>query len=89
MNSYLYVIIGITIVFLVAMAAGASFHPLKWIGRLAVRLLAGALLLFLLNVIGESFSMHIPINLATSAVSGLLGLPGIAALIIIKFSLGI
>ncbi|MCL1632244.1 pro-sigmaK processing inhibitor BofA family protein [Sporolactobacillus sp. CPB3-1] len=89
MNSYLYVIIGITIVFLVVMAAGASFHPLKWIGRLAVRLLVGALLLFLLNVIGESFSMHIPINLATSAASGLLGLPGIAALIIIKFSLGI
>ncbi|MCQ2010653.1 pro-sigmaK processing inhibitor BofA family protein [Sporolactobacillus sp. STSJ-5] len=70
------------------MAAGASFHPVKWIGKLAVRLVVGALLLFLLNVIGESFSMHIPINLATSAVSGLLGLPGIAALVIIKFSLG-
>ncbi|MFD2695410.1 pro-sigmaK processing inhibitor BofA family protein [Sporolactobacillus shoreicorticis] len=84
----MYLIVGIIILFLVIMAAGASFHPLKWIGKLAVRLVVGALLLFLLNVIGESFSMHIPINLATSAVSGLLGLPGIAALIIIKFSLG-
>nr|WP_290446642.1 pro-sigmaK processing inhibitor BofA family protein [Sporolactobacillus shoreicorticis] len=88
MANYIYLIVGIIILFLVIMAAGASFHPLKWIGKLAVRLVVGALLLFLLNVIGESFSMHIPINLATSAVSGLLGLPGIAALIIIKFSLG-
>ncbi|KLI01955.1 pro-sigma K processing regulatory protein [Sporolactobacillus inulinus CASD] len=69
--------------------AGASAHPMRWIGKLAVRLVVGALLLFLLNVIGESFSMHIPINLATAAVSGLLGLPGLAALIIIKFSLGV
>ncbi|MFT8312563.1 MAG: pro-sigmaK processing inhibitor BofA family protein [Sporolactobacillus sp.] len=88
MTNYIYIIVGIIILFLVVMAAGASFHPVKWIGKLAVRLVVGALLLFLLNVIGESFSMHIPINLATSAVSGLLGLPGIAALVIIKFSLG-
>jgi len=88
LTNYIYIIVGIIILFLVVMAAGASFHPVKWIGKLAVRLVVGALLLFLLNVIGESFSMHIPINLATSAVSGLLGLPGIAALVIIKFSLG-
>ncbi|SFG25409.1 pro-sigmaK processing inhibitor BofA family protein [Sporolactobacillus nakayamae] len=88
MGNYLFLIIGVMIVFLIIMAAGASFHPMKWVGRLAIRFVVGALLLFLLNVIGESFSMHIPINLATAAVSGLLGIPGIAALVIIKFSLG-
>lgn len=89
LNNYIFLILGILVLFIVIMAAGASFHPIKWIGRLVIRLVVGALLLFLLNVIGESFSMHIPINLATAGVSGVLGIPGIAALIVIKFSLGI
>ncbi|BBN97325.1 pro-sigmaK processing inhibitor BofA family protein [Sporolactobacillus terrae] len=89
MSHYLFLVIGILVVFLIMIVAGTSAHPMRWIGKLAVRLVVGALLLFLLNVIGESFSMHIPINLATAAVSGFLGLPGLAALMIIKFSIGV
>lgn len=84
-----FAILAAVVLFFLLIIFGNSFHPIKWLGKLVVRLCIGVFLLFLLNVIGESFSFHIPINLATSAVSGLLGLPGIAALIVIKYTLGV
>ena len=57
--------------------------PVRVVGQLFVKVMIGALLLFFLNAFGTTIDLHIPINLVTSAVSGLLGLPGIAALIII------
>ncbi len=62
---------------------GAPLKPLRLVGQGLIKLMFGALLLFFLNVIGENFSVHVPINLATAAVSGFLGIPGIAALIAI------
>jgi len=62
---------------------GASVKPLKWIGQACIKLIVGALLLFFFNMIGSHFSLHIPINFITAAVSGFLGLPGLAALVAI------
>ncbi|MCD2456874.1 sigma-K factor-processing regulator BofA, partial [Staphylococcus aureus] len=31
-----------------------------------------------------SLGIHVPINLVTTAISGILGIPGIAALVVIK-----
>ncbi|WP_027410574.1 pro-sigmaK processing inhibitor BofA family protein [Anoxybacteroides tepidamans] len=63
---------------------GTPFKPIRFVGYGAIRLITGALLLFVLNAIGNSFSFHIPINLFTSSISGFLGVPGVAALIIIE-----
>ncbi|KZZ83213.1 MULTISPECIES: pro-sigmaK processing inhibitor BofA family protein [Bacillaceae] len=63
---------------------GSFRNPIKWAGRLAAKIVAGALLLFVLNALGSGIGIHIPINAGTSAVSGLLGIPGIAALYVIK-----
>ncbi|MTH55735.1 pro-sigmaK processing inhibitor BofA [Bacillus mangrovi] len=63
---------------------GAAAKPVRWIGKLAVKMTAGAFMLFILNAAGAGIGVHIPINAGTSAVSGLLGLPGIAALYVIK-----
>jgi inhibitor of the pro-sigma K processing machinery len=49
-----------------------------------VKVVIGALFLFFINAFGTSMGLHIPINLTTAGISGLLGLPGVAALIIIK-----
>ncbi|RYL90921.1 pro-sigmaK processing inhibitor BofA [Sporolactobacillus sp. THM7-4] len=68
---------------------GTPIHPVRWLGKLIVRVLVGAFLLFLLNVIGESFSLHVPINLVTAAISGVLGIPGVAVLVLIKYTMGI
>jgi inhibitor of the pro-sigma K processing machinery len=64
--------------------SGAPFKPAKFIGQAVVKLLIGALLLFFLNTAGNSFGIHVPINFATSAVSGFLGIPGLVALAAIQ-----
>lgn len=71
---------GLIVVFLLV---GAPLKPIRFVGQGVVKLLIGALFLFFLNIIGTQFGIHIPINLATSAVSGFLGIPGLFALIAI------
>lgn len=69
---------------LILLFSGAPFKPAKFIGQAVVKLLIGALLLFFLNTAGNSFGIHVPINFATSAVSGFLGIPGLVALAAIQ-----
>ncbi|MEQ2529669.1 pro-sigmaK processing inhibitor BofA [Robertmurraya yapensis] len=71
---------GLIVVFLLV---GAPLKPIRFVGQGVVKLLIGALFLFFLNIIGTQFGIHIPINLATSAVSGFLGIPGLFALVAI------
>ncbi|APH06751.1 pro-sigmaK processing inhibitor BofA family protein [Bacillus weihaiensis] len=68
----------------VLLFVGAPIRPLRWIGQIAVKVMVGALLLFFINTFGTSFNLHIPINLITSSISGILGIPGLAALVVIK-----
>jgi len=71
---------GLIVLFLLV---GTPLKPIRFVGQGIVKLLIGALLLFFLNVLGNQFGIHIPINLATSAVSGFLGIPGLCALVAI------
>lgn len=63
---------------------GAPIKPISWIGQGMIRILVGALFLFFINAFGTMIGFHIPINIATASVSGILGIPGIIALIAIK-----
>ncbi|MFZ0445030.1 MAG: pro-sigmaK processing inhibitor BofA family protein [Bacillus sp. (in: firmicutes)] len=69
---------------LILLFVGAPLRPLRWIGQLCIKIIVGALLLFLVNAFGTSWDLHIPINFITSSVSGILGIPGLVALVIIK-----
>ncbi|MDQ0228675.1 transcriptional regulator [Bacillus sp. 7586-K] len=69
---------------LLLLFGGAPVRPLRWVGQVFIKVIIGALLLFFVNAFGTSFDLHIPINLITSSISGLLGIPGLVALIIIK-----
>lgn len=69
---------------LLLLFSGAPFKPLRIIGQAAVKLLIGALFLFFLNAVGSKYGIHVPINFATSAVSGFLGIPGLFALAAIQ-----
>ena len=62
---------------------GTPIKPIRYIGQGIIKLLIGALLLFFLNTLGNQFGVHVPINIATSAVSGFLGIPGLAALVVV------
>jgi inhibitor of the pro-sigma K processing machinery len=75
-------ILGVLIILL--LSKGAPIKPLRFIGTTSIKILIGALFLFFLNTLGNQFGVHVPINLITSAVSGLLGLPGLFALVAIE-----
>ncbi len=63
---------------------GTPFKPFKIVGRFSVKLIVGAVLLYIVNIVGGKYGLHIPINPSTTLVSGILGFPGIAALIAIQ-----
>ncbi len=57
---------------------------LKWIGIGVIQVAIGAILLFLLNAAGGYFDFSIPINPITASITGILGIPGVLALIVIQ-----
>ena len=63
---------------------GAPVKPLRFVGQGAVKILIGAIFLFFLNAFGTSLGIYVPINIATAAISGLLGIPGVFALVAIQ-----
>ncbi|WP_240378201.1 pro-sigmaK processing inhibitor BofA family protein [Bacillus piscicola] len=60
---------------------GGLTSSFKWMGSILVRLVIGAMALFFLNIFGGVFDYHLPINLFTVGVSGLLGFPGLFMLV--------
>lgn len=58
--------------------------PLKVIIKLMLNTVLGAILLYIINIIGASFSFHIGINLITTLVTGILGIPGVILLILLQ-----
>ncbi|MBE7039464.1 MAG: pro-sigmaK processing inhibitor BofA [Ruminococcaceae bacterium] len=59
--------------------------PLKWVVWLSFNSLLGGIGLFLFNTVFSQTGFSIGINVVTSAVCGLLGVPGLILLIILKF----
>lgn len=76
-------IVGVIGLFVIIVLFGKTSAFLRLIGHVFVKIAIGAILLFLLNVIGSNFDIHVPINLVTATVSGFLGIPGVLALTII------
>ncbi len=56
--------------------------PLKILGKLILNGALGVLLLLLVNFIGGSIDIIIPINAASALIAGFLGVPGVIFLII-------
>ena len=69
---------------IILLFTGAPFKPARFIGQAAIKLVIGALFLFFLNAAGNRYGIHVPINFATSAISGFLGIPGLLALAAIQ-----
>ena len=62
--------------------------PLKKILKILLNSVIGGILLYILNLIGGTFNFYIGINIFTCIMTGLLGVPGIICLIIVKILLG-
>ena len=63
--------------------------PFKSILKLIFNSILGGVLIYIINVIGMNFNFHIGLNLLTSVLVGLLGIPGAVLLIILKIILRI
>ncbi len=62
--------------------------PIQKILKLIVNSLLGGLVIYVINLIGANFGFHIGLNIVTSMIVGLLGLPGAVVLILIRLFLG-
>lgn len=74
-------ILGILIVFVLARI---SLKPIKFIIKLMLNSIAAGVLLFLINMLGKGFGIHIGINAFTSVGIGLLGLPAVVLILFLQ-----
>ncbi len=58
--------------------------PLKALFKLIVNSVLGGLLIFIINLIGSAWGFHIGLNVVTTVLVGLLGIPGAILLMILK-----
>ena len=58
--------------------------PLKKIFKIIFNSILGGICIFLINIIGSNWGFHIGLNIFTSVLIGLLGLPGAVCLVIVK-----
>ena len=79
---FVSVIAGLILILLII---GAPLKPIRFLGQGIIKLIIGAVFLFFLNTLGNQVGIHVPINFVTSAVAGLLGIPGVAALAAIDY----
>ena len=62
--------------------------PIKKILKLVLNSILGGVVIFIINGIGNNFGFHIGLNFFTSILIGLLGLPGVVCLIVVKLLIG-
>lgn len=58
--------------------------PIKKILKLVINSILGAVVIFLINMIGANFGFHIGLNIFTSILVGILGIPGAVVLVITR-----
>ena len=62
--------------------------PIKKILKLVFNSILGGVLIYIINLVGANFGFHIGLNIFTSMVVGILGIPGAVILIVIKLLIG-
>ena len=62
--------------------------PLKSIFKLILNSVLGGVLIYIINVVGMLFNFHIGLNIVTSIIIGILGVPGVILLVVIKLLIG-
>jgi len=73
---------------LVLVFARLFLKPLKVVMKLVLNTVLGALVLLLANLIGGLFGFRIALNVYTSFIVGVLGIPGFILLVILKLLFG-
>lgn len=68
---------------------GKIFYlPLKHIFKLLINSILGGVLIYIVNIVGASFNFHVGLNFGTAIFTGLLGIPGVVVLVLVKVVIG-
>ncbi|MCR4436484.1 MAG: pro-sigmaK processing inhibitor BofA family protein [Clostridiales bacterium] len=59
--------------------------PMKMLMKLIYNTILGGIALIAINLAGSLFQFHIAFNIVTALTAGVLGIPGIVMLVILKF----
>lgn len=62
--------------------------PIKKIMKLVISSVLGGCAIYIINILGAGINFHIGINIFTSILVGLLGLPGAICIIVVKLLIG-
>lgn len=83
-NTIIIYLACIVVIFIV----GRIFYlPLRRILKLLINSALGGILIYIINIVGASWGFHIGLNFVTAIFTGLLGVPGVIFLVILKLVL--
>lgn len=74
-------------IMLVFMVSWIFVEPLKFLGKLIMNSILGAVFLIIFNYFGQYFGWYIAVNEITALILGIMGIPGFIAILIVKFLL--
>lgn len=77
-------LIGVAILFVVLKLLAL---PMKLIIKLVINGVVGAVIIFVVNLIGANFGFTIDLNWITALIVGILGVPGVVIVTILQFVL--
>ena len=86
---------GITNILIVAGCALGIFiigkiflFPIKSILKLVINTIIGGAIIYIINLIGANFGFHIGLNIGTAIFAGILGVPGVVVLVLVRILIG-
>ena len=59
--------------------------PIKIIFKLLLNIAVGFVMLFFLNLLGEFFGITVAVNWINAAIVGILGIPGVALILLLQW----
>ncbi len=84
MGSYSFLLYVVCIIAIIVVGK-IFFFPLKKIFKLVVNSLLGAVVIYIINLVGANFGFHIGLNWFTILCSGILGIPGVILIVVLQF----
>jgi len=87
MDRFLIILAWIVGVLIVFAFGRALLLPLKVILKLVINGIIGGIVILIINLIGAPLGFTISLNLLSALTAGILGLPGVILLVILKFLL--
>lgn len=84
---YSSIIAFVACLFFLFIAGKIFIVPLKTILKFILNSILGGFIIYIINIIGNFFDFHIGLNIVTSIIVGILGIPGAILVILIKLLL--